>query len=59
MNTCSRCGYEGEAVFVHGHLMCPKCHQIPEFGDCCQGQGETEECKDAKDPDDQAGVFQR
>ncbi len=53
MNPCPRCGVVAEPIFVHGHTICPNCHQIPEFGDCCQGQGE-EECKDAEDPDDKA-----
>ncbi len=53
MNPCPRCGVVAEPIFVHGHTICPNCHQIPEFGDCCQGQGE-EEWKDAEDPDDKA-----
>ena len=39
---CPRCLYVGPMEFVAGHLICPDCKQIPEGGDCCQG--ETAEC---------------
>ena len=49
---CPGCGSIKEPIYIHGHYICPVCHQIPEFGDCCQGD-QQEECRDAKDPDDQ------
>lgn len=35
---CPRCLYVGPMDYVAGHFICPKCMQIPDFGDCCQGE---------------------
>ena len=33
---CNRCGYEGDPLYVHGHVQCSLCKQV--IDDCCQGE---------------------
>ncbi len=37
LQRCDRCRYVGPMDYTAGHSVCPKCFQIPAFGDCCQG----------------------
>jgi hypothetical protein len=43
LQRCPRCRYVGPMDFIAGHFACPECKQIPEGGDCCQGET-AEQC---------------
>lgn len=44
LQRCPRCRYVGPMDFIAGHFACPECKQIPEGGDCCQGETAQPEC---------------